>query len=84
MDSYSRYGFDHSVSITGGLYPHQPLYAAALPPQEALLTVLTQAGLDVQLLPLDHQLLILFSWESGNLGVCYDPLLDHFEGFALQ
>lgn len=84
VDSYSRYGFDHSVSINSGLYPHQLLYADTLPPQEALLTVLTQAGLDVQLLPLDHQLLILFSWESGNLGVCYDPLLDHFEGFALQ
>ena len=55
-----------------------------MPGQEELREVLAQLGLDVQVLPLEDQVLVLFNCLEGSFGVYYDPVLGCFSGFAVQ
>lgn len=83
LEWYSDRGFQ-PARPRGALYDHQTLLADPMPQPKALARVLAEAGLELQLVPLDHQLLLLFSWQTGSLGVYYDPLLDQFAGFGFQ
>ena len=51
---------------------------------EELNRVLNDLGLDVQIVPLEKQVMVLFGWYGGNLALYYDPVLDCFSGYALQ
>lgn len=81
---YSRDGWQDPGESWGKLYNHQPLYADPMPGEMEMARVLADLDLDVQIVPLEKQVMILFSWYGGNFAVYYDPVLDCFSGYALQ
>ena len=81
---YSRDGWQDPGESWGKLYNHQPLYADPMPGETEMARVLADLDLDVQIVPLEKQVMILFSWYGGNFAVYYDPVLDCFSGYALQ
>ena len=46
--------------------------------------MLLEAGLDAQVVTMEQQAMLLFSWEGGDVAVYYDPVLDCFSGYSLQ
>ena len=38
----------------------------------------------IQIVPMERQAMVLFSWEKGDVAAYYDPVLDCFSGFSLQ
>ncbi|WP_394962891.1 hypothetical protein [Candidatus Allofournierella excrementigallinarum] len=81
---YSDGGWQEPGESWGCLYNHQPLYADPMPGEAELARVLADVSLDVQIVPLEKQVMVLFGWYGGNLAVYYDPVLDCFSGYALQ
>ena len=81
---YSSEGWQEPGDSWGALYNHQPLYADPMPGEVEMARVLADLELDVQIVPLEKQVMILFGWYDGNLAIYYDPVLDCFSGFALQ
>lgn len=81
---YNDRGVEGQLEMVGNFYKHVPLYADPMPGQEEMDRVLADQELDVQIIPLEKQVMILFGWNGGNLAVYYDPVLDCFSGFALQ
>ena len=82
--NYSDKGWQDPGESWGSFYNHQNLWADPMPGQEELREVLAQLGLDVQVLPLEDQVLVLFNCLEGSFGVYYDPVLGCFSGFAVQ
>ena len=70
--------------VSGGLLPHQTLAADPMPGEAEMARVLADVSLDVQIVPLEKQVMVLFGWYGGNLALYYDPVLDCFSGYALQ
>lgn len=81
---YSDGGWQEPGDSWGALYNHQPLYADPMPGEAEMARVLADVSLDVQIVPLEKQVMILFGWYGGNLAVYYDPVLDCFSGYAFQ
>ena len=81
---YSDGGWQEPGESWGCLYNHQPLYADPMPGEVETARVLGDVSLDVQIVPLEKQVMVLFGWYGGNLAVYYDPVLDCFSGYALQ
>ena len=81
---YSSEGWQEPGDSWGALYNHQPLYADPMPGEAEMARVLADVSLDVQIVPLEKQVMVLFGWYGGNLAVYYDPVLDCFSGYALQ
>ena len=81
---YSDGGWQEPGESWGCLYNHQPLYADPMPGEAEMARVLADVSLDVQIVPLEKQVMVLFGWYGGNLAVYYDPVLDCFSGYALQ
>lgn len=84
MVLYNSEGWQEPGQNWGNLYDHQPLYADPMPGEAEMARVLADLSLDVQIVPLEKQVMVLFSWYGGNLAVYYDPVLDCFSGYALQ
>lgn len=55
-----------------------------MPGEAEMARVLADVSLDVQIVPLEKQVMVLFGWYGGNLALYYDPVLDCFSGYALQ
>ena len=81
---YSADGWQEPGESWGTLYNHQPIYTDQEMGEEELNRVLNDLGLDVQIVPLEKQVMVLFGWYGGNLALYYDPVLDCFSGYALQ
>lgn len=81
---YSSKDWQDTGPDWGALCDHQPLYADPMPGEEEMARVLADLSLDVQIVPLEKQVMILFGWYGGNLAVYYDPVLDCFSGYAVQ
>lgn len=81
---YSADGWQEPGESWGTLYNHQPIYADREMGEAELNRVLNDLGLDVQIVPLEKQVMVLFGWYGGNLALYYDPVLDCFSGYALQ
>lgn len=67
-----------------GLFPHQTLAADPMPGEEELALLMNNLGLEVQIVPMERQAMVLFSWDRGDVAAYYDPVLDCFSGFSLQ
>lgn len=81
---YNDYGWQDPGESGGSFYNHVPLYADPMPGEKELARVTADLQLDVQILPQEKQVMILFGWEDGSLAVYYDPVLECFTGFAVQ
>ena len=81
---YSADGWQEPGESWGTLYNHQPIYTDREMGEAELNRVLNDLGLDVQIVPLEKQMMVLFGWYDGNLALYYDPVLDCFSGYALQ
>ena len=81
---YSADGWQEPGESWGTLYNHQPIYTDQEMGEAELNRVLNDLGLDVQIVPLEKQVMVLFGWYGGNLALYYDPVLDCFSGYALQ
>ena len=81
---YNSEGWQDPGESWGTLYNHQTLHADRELGEAELTRVLADLSLDVQIVPLEKQVMILFGWYGGNFAVYYDPVLDCFSGYALQ
>lgn len=81
---YNADGWQEPGESWGCLYNHQTLYADPMPGEAEMARVLADVSLDVQIVPLEKQVMVLFGWYGGNLALYYDPVLDCFSGYALQ
>lgn len=70
--------------VPGGLLPHQTLAADPMPGEEELALLMNNLELEIQIVPMERQAMVLFSWEKGDVAAYYDPVLDCFSGFSLQ
>ena len=68
----------------GALHDHRPVYLTAEEGEGYLAPVLDSQGLDLQIIPQEKQVLVLFSASQGSVGVYWDPVLDCFSGYAIQ
>lgn len=67
-----------------GLYPHETISGSEPLDTADLAWALTDVGMDAQVVPMEDQVMVLFSWELFDLAVYYDPVLDCFSGYSLQ
>lgn len=81
---YNADGWQEPGESWGCLYNHQTLYVDPMPGEAEMARVLADVSLDVQIVPLEKQVMVLFGWYGGNLALYYDPVLDCFSGYALQ
>ena len=81
---YSADGWQEPGEDWGALYNHQTIYTDRELGETELTRVLADLELDVQIVPLEKQVMILFGWYGGSYAVYYDPVLDCFSGYALQ
>ena len=55
-----------------------------MPGEEELALLMNNLELEIQIVPMERQAMVLFSWEKGDVAAYYDPVLDCFSGFSLQ
>lgn len=84
MQKFYRISWQPPEGDFEGLYPREALAADADFTDEELAALLTEQGLEVQLVPMEQQVMVLFSWAGGDLAVYYDPVLGCFSGYSLQ
>ncbi len=84
MQSYYRASWLPPTGAYEGLYPHEVIPGDTSLGDAELARVLLEAGLDAQVVTMEQQAMLLFSWEGGDVAVYYDPVLDCFSGYSLQ